>query len=359
LKILQNQTILIISPERWSHYPVSKQHYALALAKLGNRVYFLNPPSSKNHCYSAGHPNVSIVDYKPLLKGLNRFPGVFSEWAIKFETRRLLNFLDIKFQVVWSFDPFRFQHLRFFNCPYKIYYAADVHRIQGGQNTAANHADIVFAPASVILEQIDTRTQKIKIQHAVADYFFDPQIKVDLPGDKKRRKILYVGNLESKFLHFDLMREVISRNAECDFIFIGDAKKFQLSSDEFPNLWTVGEIKNTAVPSWLAAADVLWLCYDTDRFFEGASNAHKIMEYLSSGKVVVTTKIAEYINSDLLVMPDQNENLPGLMRSVVRNLEIYNAPGSADARINFARSNTYLKQVEIIDALLFEATEGK
>lgn len=43
-----NKTILIISPEPWGKMMISKHHYALELAKLGNEVYFLNPPNNNS-----------------------------------------------------------------------------------------------------------------------------------------------------------------------------------------------------------------------------------------------------------------------------------------------------------------------
>ncbi len=44
MKII-NKTILFISPGPWGINHVSKHHYAIELAKIGNDVYFLNPPS--------------------------------------------------------------------------------------------------------------------------------------------------------------------------------------------------------------------------------------------------------------------------------------------------------------------------
>ena len=38
--------ILLISPQRWDGFQVSKHHYAIELAKLGNEVYFVDPPNN-------------------------------------------------------------------------------------------------------------------------------------------------------------------------------------------------------------------------------------------------------------------------------------------------------------------------
>jgi hypothetical protein len=43
---LSGKNILLISPESWGQNHVSKHHYATELSK-NNKIYFLNPPSSK------------------------------------------------------------------------------------------------------------------------------------------------------------------------------------------------------------------------------------------------------------------------------------------------------------------------
>lgn len=45
---LHNKTILLISPQSWGKMFLSKQHYAIELAKKGNKVYFLNPPNENS-----------------------------------------------------------------------------------------------------------------------------------------------------------------------------------------------------------------------------------------------------------------------------------------------------------------------
>ena len=52
------------------------------------------------------------------------------------------------------------------------------------------------------------------------------------------------------------------------------------------------------------------------------SNLHKIMEYLGSGKVTVTSWVDEYkYYPDLVVMSKSNLDLPTLFEDVLDNLE--------------------------------------
>jgi hypothetical protein len=47
MTVLKNKTILVISPNNWGTMHISKHHYAIELARLGNSVYFLNPPNQE------------------------------------------------------------------------------------------------------------------------------------------------------------------------------------------------------------------------------------------------------------------------------------------------------------------------
>src|SRR5450755_3125876 len=69
---LKNKTILIISPQAWGQMYISKHHYAITLAKLGNTVYFLNPPELENAkqareieiSKSYTHHNLFLIDHR-------------------------------------------------------------------------------------------------------------------------------------------------------------------------------------------------------------------------------------------------------------------------------------------------------
>ncbi len=75
-KFLNNKKILVISPESYDHIPVSKHHFSSVLAQLGNKVFFLNPPSETNRVVAdEQYPNLFIVDYRAV-PGTNRFPGI-------------------------------------------------------------------------------------------------------------------------------------------------------------------------------------------------------------------------------------------------------------------------------------------
>src|SRR5687768_3938179 len=103
MKNLVNKRILIISPERWDHIPVSKHHYARTLATYDNTVYFLNPPSDRNLLQPAkGCENLMVVDYTTI-RGINRLPRRLRDAVNSRIIKQIKTLCNGDFDVIWTF----------------------------------------------------------------------------------------------------------------------------------------------------------------------------------------------------------------------------------------------------------------
>ncbi|HQQ96891.1 MAG TPA: glycosyltransferase [Cyclobacteriaceae bacterium] len=349
---LRGLTVLMIAPEPWSHNFLSKHHYALALTQRDNRVFYLNPPGEKSQVVEVV-PGIFVVDYKPGLRGINHLPKGLSLRFQRKDAQRLLNMIGRPVDLLWSFDPYRFQELKVFGSKNVWYYAADWHRNKRLDCRTADSADHLFSPAQVILDGIDTRTPKTKINHGVADYFLKPVTPEALPG-KQSIKAVYVGNLGSKLLDTDLLIEVVKKNFRTDFIFVGEPEGNVYNElRELGHVYFIGRKSNDRIPGYLAAADLLWLCYDTIRFRREASNSHKVMEYLASGRAVVSTRLEEYADrEDLLLMPPNPKDYPAFFGGVVDDLATHNQTINQQYRRNFAAANTYSGHLDQLEKML-------
>ena len=98
---LKEKTILIISSLAWGVSFPERQHYARELAKKGNSVYFLNPPS-KNAAATELSENLYVVDYKEKI-GL---AGLFGFSGESTQIKKILSLINKKIDIVWSFDNF-------------------------------------------------------------------------------------------------------------------------------------------------------------------------------------------------------------------------------------------------------------
>jgi hypothetical protein len=98
------------------------------------------------------------------------------------------------------------------------------------------------------------------------------------------------------------------------------------------------------------------ICYDILKDQSKGINYHKVMEYLSTGKVVISSNITTYENHPNLVVMnaerDNNDNLPILFKKVIENLEKYNSEELQEIRKNFAQDNSYSKNIKIIEQIL-------
>jgi hypothetical protein len=100
---------------------------------------------------------------------------------------------------------------------------------------------------------------------------------------------------------------------------------------------------------------VFFLVYIPKSGESDRSNSHKLLEYLSTGKVVVANLFDVYkTTKELIIMPEDNDDakIPALFHKVISNLEYYNSPELQQKRKAFALDNTYEKQIERIEKII-------
>ena len=105
---VNNNSVLIISPESWGKSKVSKHHYALTFANKGYTVYFLNivfnAKDAKDEVCSE-HENIKLIKiYIPKLLNFFRF---YQRWIYNFLLKKLIKERIRKqpcFNLVISFD---------------------------------------------------------------------------------------------------------------------------------------------------------------------------------------------------------------------------------------------------------------
>jgi len=368
LNELRNKNILLISPEFWGENFVSKHHYALELSKRGNKVFFLNPPSwhwSFNIELSRISKNLYTIDYGIFLKGLNRFPFLLRSKVQVTLARWIQGSLKTEFDIVWNFDPYRFQYLPCFGANLNIYHSVDVYKTTLEKETA-KCANIVFVTSDKILERLqDVETPKFKINHGVAQHFFDECTDLFQQEEIPTRvKVGYIGNLLYKYLDVEILGIIIDNNKDVLFTFIGPYEKSNLHGGEYnlkfieylkcsANVHILGPKPSNELPRYLNQFDLFLMCYSGDRDVAEMANPHKILEYLSTGKTVVSHYIDEYKDKkDLVEMVKHNRLLPQKLNHVLHNLNYFNSPEKAQLRRQYALSNTYGKQIARIEQLV-------
>jgi hypothetical protein len=206
------------------------------------------------------------------------------------------------------------------------------------------------------------------IHHGLAEEFIgsNKQIKND-----KSIRVGLSGNWLRKDIDTDCLIQIVKENENVIFEFWGsyktkqsniggesdtEVKRFIAELMISKNVNLHGPIHPSNLAQEFRRMDAFLICYDILKDQCHGTNYHKVMEYLSTGKVVVSNNITTYASiPNLLEMSESrtnNNNLPTIFKNVVSNLKHYNQPAFQALRSNFAKSNLYSKKIEEIEELL-------
>ena len=369
---LSGKVVFILSPNKWGKMKLSKHHYAITLANLGNRVFFIEPPDlsleKKMSIQSVTeYPGLFIVSYRPFLRGKRFLPAFIIKRLLKKQVAILKKAIQYKPDLVMSFDPCRFENLKWFGATYSIYFAADLYP-PGSVPGEVTSADICFGVSPTIVEQLKKNNSfSYFIHHGLnTDFELLAQKRLEDQSPRASNKTVtvgYIGNLLMGALDRFMMKQVISARPELKFVFWGqyekkqdhlvahkkkDVKDFIDFLETSRNVELRGPKHQTDLANEIEPVDMFWMCYDLRKsWLWDGSNSHKILEYLATGKPVVSHHIATYKNSNLLYMMESNNNdsFAFLFDDVVEKVKNGEDESLKDKRIKFALSNSYEKHV--------------
>lgn len=367
--LFNNKTILILSPEDWGKNLLSKHLYAIELSSH-NMVYFIHtsPHVSQKNIIEVKNINANLflVHLKSVPKGISKLPSFLIDLQSFFLVKKLKKALTIsQVDIVWSFDQSKFQNLNQFNATYTIFHPVDfIKKAIPYTSKIANSADVVFSVSNAILNTITTSTPKYFINHGLDTIFLTPSKPQNKPSyiSNTSINIGYVGNLQMKLLDWDNLIKTVKENNQLNFIFIGPDKPSNIGGNTdfnelnvlkaLPNTHFPGELSKEALTNVFPYIDIFWLCYNNKDYPIEVSNSHKILEYLSSGKVVISNFISSYEKNPVLKMVSDNKELSPTIKSVADNINDYNSTELQLKRIEFASENSYQKQLKRIELIL-------
>ncbi len=341
-------------------------------------VYFLNPPQQTGKGDlsvivkpSGNHENLWLIEHRLFFPYRIKFRMKWLfHWLMKWQIRKILARIERPLDIVWSFDMVDLYPLRFFNTRlFKIFHPVDEPLNQAAID-AAEGAQVIISVTNEILEKYrQYPAPKYFINHGVASNFL---LSVDL--SKSERKPVHVG-FSGNLIRGDIDRTtliiILDGNPDIVFDFWGsydvshsniggtmdvETVRFidQLKSRK--NVLLHGVIPSDQLALSIHVVDAFLICYDVERDQSKGTNYHKVLEYLSTGKVIVSNNITTYNSAPELVQMVKertgNDQLPVLFKKVIANLGLYNSPECQEKRITFAADNTYSKQIDRIERLL-------
>ncbi len=357
--IFRHKSILLISTEAWGEHMVSKHHYAVQLAEMGNQVYFLNPPSGADRITQiAGQSeNLHIVDFV-ITRGIRFLPAFLSNRAQRKDAERLAQFCDTAFDVVWSFDNSRFYYLPAFGKCLKIAHIMDL-AVNFHTPIHAGSSDFCFG----VTQEIVGRLKRFNAKTYFVNHGFSPLEGLEIEASTSNRKqVAYSGNLLLHFIDRQLVLKLVNHFSHVDFNFFGGYAKSNLSdggdqeSQAFieqlqtaTNVRLHGALDRKKLLEQLAQQDVLLLFYDSKKYAGACHNSHKIMEYLSTGKEILSTPILEYAESELVHQVDDHDAYIAQLTILLEK----EADKEVQAkRVAYAADHTYLRQINRIQTIV-------
>lgn len=376
---LANKTILIISPQAWGEMFISKNHYAIELAKRGNLVYFLNPPDQqgKEKIFSVtitpvnGYANLMLISHRLWYPYNLKFHalGLF-QMLMQVQLKKIVKKIGKELDIIWSFDLGHLYPFKYFSKKaFKIFHPVD-EPLDGPSIRAAEGADIIFSVTNEILEKYQhLKVPTHFINHGVSEDFITDMVIKDSSSVKLH--VGFSGNLLRTDLDHPTLLKIVTENPDIQFEFWGSYKEspvvkgngteqeaniFVRQLKALPNATLHGAINPKHLAKALPEMDAFLICYDVQKDQSRGTNYHKIMEYLATGKIIISNNITTYKDRpDLIQMVqerDSNIALPTLFKTVMQQLNYFNSGELVSNRKRFASENTYRKQIERIEMCL-------
>ncbi len=356
---------MIVSPEAWGPVRLSKHHYASALMDEGAIVFFLGPDERNADGVTleqAANGDPFILHRPPPMRGLRLMPRVARAWIEAAQLRKLAEACGGPFDVLWNFDLYRFRSLvKCKDAGHRIQHVMDLRR-PADLVEPASHADLVIVVSPSMAEGLNDLTVRIlKLPHA---WMPRKPVSMQLPSFPPGPRLGYLGNLAMRAIHWPSILEIARRQPDAQLFLMGplsgafgeDAKLDQHIEDALralPNVHFTGPLPYDHVPLWLEAMDILLIAYDSEALGAPATSSHKLLEYLASGPVVLSSYLEDHADlSDLLVMAKPEQPIMDLFATVIADHDALNAPERKEARKAFAASRTYAENLRRINDLL-------
>ena len=362
---LNGAKILIVSPQRWGSMRISKHHYAIELAKRGADVHYLSGFCEVEEYYEEEGVQIYSFQYPPFYRAKFHFYPVY-EFLLK-RLSKLSSLRGRSWDLVLNFDLNGEFPLRIWTSKKKVFFPADIPHSRLVKQ-ALSTADFVVSVAGGILNELEQfEGEKLNIGHGVPGEFKSLQGRLIKPR-MSISKVGYSGNLTRNDIDFNIFLSIVDENPNVEFHLWGgtNAKDSNLGGEALElvsgrlknllgrsNVRVHGAVNAVELQKGFKEMDAFLICYDPILDQSRSLNYHKILEYLSTGMVIVSNRVHEYEDSGLFAMSSSyanNADLPAIFAEVCANPEFWNSNELMEKRLAVAKNSLYeFKVVELLN----------
>jgi len=333
---LRGRDIICFAGEDWwFHNPHSNLHLMREFAK-DNRVLFVNSPGIRFPNFRDGRFAWKRVLWKlkslakstrmaerniwvmtpfaiPMISGSGRLISWINERLLLWQVKRAMSALGLQVPILWVTVVVANAvalRLRRELGSYLVYYCVDNITAFPGVDSAYlalleedlhRGADIAFFVNHTLLAQYAYRNQNtFYIGHGV-DFEYFARVQTDsllVPDDMvpivkaSRGKIAgYMGEING--IDTDLIAYLANQNPSVAFVFIGTVCQDVSALLVLSNVFFLGQKPYQDLPAYLSSFAVCCLYYKTNLEFNRFRNPKKLLEYLATGRPIVSVDIPE------------------------------------------------------------------
>lgn len=348
----KGKRVLVVAAEGWGPSKLSKHHYAATMAKAGAAVYFLGPAvPGPVSCRSLGPGLPFLVSAPPMLKGLRFLPKALRAAMEARHLARIARACGGGFDLLWNFDLYRYRWLRDrTHARQRILHVMDL-PVPSVLAEPSLHYDGVLTVSPRMLQHLPEDAPPHRtIPHGIALHAGAPP---ELPALAPSPRLAFMGNMSIPFIDMDSLDRIMERHPDATLYLIGPVRSALGGSGPVDragwerllarhNVKWVGEVPSEHVPHWLAAMDLLLIPYDSGRFPMQTVNSHKLLEYLHSGRPILSSNLLDMADLGALVrmMPPGVPISEGIEQALA-DLPADCAPERVAARVAYASALSY------------------
>lgn len=360
----ENCQFIVISNESWGDIWFSKQHYAFELAKLGYRVYFINPQPkwrlanlfSWSYQEKWLNENLCIIDFKNLLPVISPFIVHINDFfnCIKLKSISRKGRLNIH----WQFDPNRF--VKFLLRPTKrIYHVVDPYDSIWADSVLAAKSDLIVCSSREYLDHYSRKSSNvIFIPHGVSsEQMLIDQQKRETIRNEFGEYFVFVGAIIDD-IDFNLLEKIVK---QFSIVMIGpiqikdpDKMEHWMSLENSESLHYLGVMHVHELNSYIGASIGGLLLYRFDhKAAVGVRSPLKVLNYLAQEKPVISSidhEVGELDGKGIFSARNEDEFMKFLTQ--VKDMDLFHDKESIQSYLS---DNSYPKLIKKALKVLIEA----
>jgi len=380
---LRGRDIICFAGEDWwFHNPHSNLHLMREFAK-DNRVLFVNSPGIRFPSFRDGRfawkrvlgKLKSLAKFTqlaernlwvmtpfaiPMISGCGRLISWINERLLSWQIKRAMSGLGLQTPILWATvvvaNAVALRLRRELGC-YLVYYCVDNITVFPGVDSAYlatleedlhRGADIAFFVNHALLVHYQGRNENtFYVGHGVDFEHFSrvhtdslpvPGDMVSIVGASHGRIAGYMGEING--MDADLIAYLANENPSVSFVFIGTSNEDISVLQALPNVFFLGQKAYQDLPAYLSCFAVCCLYYKTNLEFNKYRNPKKLLEYLATGRPVVSVDIPEVSYfGDAIAIARTFAEYGQLLRLALSE----DSALKRSERVNFAASQTWEK----------------